>query len=309
LKRIGLIGCGIVGHALGTRLLSAGWELQVHDRHRAKADSLVLEGATWCASPRELAEGCDTLLSALPHPEDVLQALLGEEGAWPAAPARTVHVDTSTVGLECARTLAGEARARGLRYLDAPLSAAEPHPSGQRLTLFASGNADHFAAAGPLLRVLADHVHYVGGPPGKGQVVKLVNNLVTDALTVILGDALALGLKCGIPIELLHATLHDGTAQSRLLDDLLPISVFRGDWRPGLRLDLALKDLGLAQALAGETGVEQGLLEAVRTRFERARARGWGDLSADVVLRLVEESAGVSYVSPIFQRAQETPDL
>lgn len=308
LIRVGLLGCGIVGQALGSRLLAAGCALHVHDRHRAKAEALVQRGAVWCAAPDTLAEGCEAIVSSLPRPEDVLKALLGNGGAWSSAPPRTVHVDTSTIGMEAARALAAEARVRRLLYVDAPLSAAEPHPSGQRLTLFASGNADHFDAARPLLQVIADHVHYLGGPAGKGQAVKLVNNLVAGGLTVLLGDALALGLKCGVPIELLHAALHDGTAQSRVLDDLLPVSAFRGDWRPGLRLDLALKDLALAAGLAQEVGVEQGLLQGIRSRFEQAQARGWGALSHDVVLRLVEESSGVSYASPIFRRAQETPD-
>ena len=308
LKHIGLIGCGVVGVRLGSRLLRAGFQLAIHDRHRERGEPLLAKGAAWVDRPAELAQGCHALLSALPQADDLRDALLGEHGAWSAAAPGTIHVDTSTIGVAAARTLAEEARRRRLRYLDAPLSAAEASLEGPRLSLFVAGNADHFDLAGPLLRALADHVHYTGGPPGSGQAVKLVNNLVSHGLTVILGDALALGLKSGVPIELLRSALHDGTAQCRILDELLPASVFRGDWRPGLRLDLALKDLALAEALAEETGVAQPLLGLVRARFEEARARGWGAQSSHAILRLVEESAGVSYVSPIFQRAQEAPD-
>jgi len=309
LKRVGLIGCGVVGVRLGGRLLRAGFELRIHDRHREKGEPLFALGADWADSPAELARGREALVSALPHAADLEDALVGNRGAWSATAPGTVHVDTSTIGVSAARTLAAEARRRRLRYLDAPLSAAEASLAGPQLALFVAGNADHFDLAAPLLRTLAEHVHYVGGPPGTGQAVKLVNNLVSHCLTVILGDALALGLKSGVPIELLRSALHDGTAQSRLLDELLPASAFRGDWRPGLRLELALKDLALAEELAEETGIPQSLLREVQARFEEARARGWGAHSSHAVLRLVEESAGVSYVSPIFQRAQETPDF
>jgi 3-hydroxyisobutyrate dehydrogenase-like beta-hydroxyacid dehydrogenase len=90
-----------------------------------------------------------------------------------------------------------------------------------------------------------------------------------------------------------------------LLDELLPPSAFRGDWRPGLRLELALKDLDLAEDLSRETEVEQHLLPTVRSLFEEARRHGWADLSAHAVLRLFEQSARVSYRSAVFEHPPE----
>jgi 3-hydroxyisobutyrate dehydrogenase-like beta-hydroxyacid dehydrogenase len=304
MRRVGLIGCGIVGGELGMRLLRSGFEVHVHDKHRDKADALLAAGAVWMDRLADLGRHSDVLVSSLPRPEDVQEALLGPDGAWAAAPPKTLHVDTSTIGVACARTLAAEAARRRIRYLDAPLSAAEARDEGPALTLFVGGHADYFDLARPLLHTLAEHVHFVGGSPGYGQVVKLVNNLASQAMTVALADALAIGVKAGVPIELLRAALHDGTAQCRLLDELLTVSILRRDWRPGLRLDLALKDLALAQELSRQTGAEAWLLDEVRAVHERALERGWGEASEHVVFRLKEEAAGVSFRSPIFEQVR-----
>ena len=308
MKRVGLIGCGVVGSELGMRRLRSGFELRVHEKHREKAEALLAAGAVWADRPTELGEHSEVLVSSLPGPGDVLEALLGPDGAWSAALPKTLHVDTSTIGVACARMLAGEATRRRIRYLDSPLSAAEAREEGPALTLFVGGHADYFDLARPLLHTMAEHVHFVGGSPGFGQVVKLVNNLASQAMTVALADALAIGVKAGVPIELLRAALHDGTAQCRLLDELLTVSVLRGDWRPGLRLDLALKDLALVSELSRETGAEAWLLARVREVHERALERGWGDASEHVVFQLKEESAGVSFRSPVFEQVRPSKD-
>jgi 3-hydroxyisobutyrate dehydrogenase len=135
-----------------------------------------------------------------------------------------------------------------------------------------------------------------------GQVVKLVNNLVTHALAVVLGPALALGVKAGCPLETLWLALGEGTAQNRLVDEMLPESLFRGDFRPGLTLALALKDLRLASELARELGVPFRLFAAVLEAYERAAAEGFGELSAHAVIRCAERDAGVELRSALFER-------
>ena len=307
-KRVGLIGCGVVGRHLGARLLQAGFEVRVHDRHREKTDALTARGAVWSPSPSSLGSECGTVVSALPRADDVVDALISPDGAWTSMAKGSLHVDTSTIGVACARALAAEAKRRKIRYLDAPLSAAHVADTGPTLALFVAGNADHYDLARPLLSAMAEHIHFLGGPPGLGQVAKLVNNLTSHCMTIVLADALAMGMKAGLSIELLRSAIHDGTAQCRLLDELLPAGAFAGDWRPGLRLDLAVKDLALAEELSRETAVEQNFLRATRALYEEAADRGWGELSSHAVLRLQEERASVSFRSSIFERLSGTND-
>lgn len=298
---IGLVGCGTVGTRIGARLIARGRSLRVHDRTEEKAAPLLEAGAEWAETPARLADGCDFLISALPGPVEVEAVLLGDGGLWSGAAPRVVHADLSTVGLACIRRLGEAAAARRIRLLDCPLSRGSASESGTEIVLWVGGNVDHFALARPVLDDCADRITYCGGL-GQGQVAKLVNNLVTHVLTVVIGDALVMGVRAGGSVDLLRAALHDGTAQSRLLDESLPASVFRGDWRPGLRLTLAEKDLRLAAELAAEVGVEITALDAIRDAYRRAADKGWGELTMYAVIRLAEEAAGAPLRSTIFQR-------
>jgi 2-hydroxy-3-oxopropionate reductase len=299
--RVGLVGCGTVGTRIGTRLIARGRTLWVHDRTKAKAASLLGAGAEWAETPARLAEGCDFLISALPGPDEVEAVLLGAGGLWSTASPRIVHADVSTVGLACIRRLGEAAVERKIRLLDCPLSRGGASERGTEVVLWVGGNVDHFALARPVLADFAERITYCGGL-GQGQLAKLVNNLVTHVLTVVIGDALVMGVRAGGSVDLLRAALHDGTAQSRLLDELLPASVFRGDWRPGLQLTLAEKDLRLVAELAAEVGVEITALDAIREVYRRAEEKGWGGLTMYAVIRLAEEAAGTSLRSPIFER-------
>jgi 3-hydroxyisobutyrate dehydrogenase len=290
---VGLVGCGIVGTHLGARLLDAGHDLRVHDLDAARASHLLDRGAAWAATSRLAGQGCQLTISALPGPDENRGALLGKDGLWASAVENAIHLDTSTIGPECARELARKARKRKIRYLDAPVSRGPLTPKGPQLVIWIGGDADTFDEARPLLDTIADRVTWCGGP-GHAQITKLVNNLVTQSLAVALGEALSLGVGAGVPLEVLRGALHQGTAQSRLLDEMLPFSVFREDWKPGLRLDLAVKDLRLALELADESEMKLPLAKRALKEYERALEKGWGDLSCHSVIRLAEERSGVT---------------
>ena len=146
--------------------------------------------------------------------------------------------------------------------------------------------------ARPVLEVLADEMAYCGRM-GDAQIAKLVNNHVALSLGVVLGEALTLGVRAGVPLEVLRIVLRQGTAQSRMLDEMLPASVFRNRWEPGLRLDLARKDLALVAKLAQDSEVELPVADLVAECYRRASERGWDSRSAHSVIRLAEEAAGV----------------
>jgi 3-hydroxyisobutyrate dehydrogenase-like beta-hydroxyacid dehydrogenase len=275
--QVGLIGCGTLGCTLGHRLLRAGHALVVHDRDPQHAKGLLKAGATWSDDPGGVASGSGLILSALPRPEDVEAVFPGEGGVWSFAARHTLHVETSTVG-----------------------PASDDDVS---LVMWVGGSADYYDLARPLLEVLVDRVVYCGGV-GHGQVTKLLNNLIAHSLIVIVGEALTLGVKSGLSLDVMHTALQEGTGQTRMLDEVLPGSVFRGDWRPGLTVDLALKDLALARKLSEEHDVELAALGRFEKFFESAIERGWGEQSAHSVIRLLEESAGVELRSQILEPLQ-----
>lgn len=297
--QIGLMGCGVLGRALGVRLLRRGYGLAVHDTNPERAAPLLAAGAMWVERASALASGATLIISALPNPEDSESVALAGE-LWSGAARGLFHLEAATVGVSSVRRLSSAAARKGINYLDAPISRGTASERGLRLVMYVGADGDHFDRTRPILESMVDRVLYCGGV-GKGQVTKLINNLVTEAMIVILGDALAMGVRSGASVDLLRSALHEGTAQTRLLDEMLPASVFRGDWRPGLRLDLAEKDLGLALELAQEHGMELTAIHEIRGVYRRAMSRGWSGLSAHAVVRLIEEAAGVELRSPIFQ--------
>jgi 3-hydroxyisobutyrate dehydrogenase-like beta-hydroxyacid dehydrogenase len=298
---VGLVGCGHLGLTLGARLLASGRPLIVFDREPRAAEPLLEAGASWAATAAELASMTTFLVSCLPGPREV-QAVVRE--MWASALPRTIHLETSTVGLDCMRTLAGEASRAGIWLLDGPVSRGGVRDGRQTLVLWIGAQADHLDLARPTLERMGDRVVYCGGV-GLGQTTKIVNNLIAHTLVVLLAEALAMGVGAGASLDVLSTALQHGTGQTRMLDELFPASVFQGDFRPGLRLDLASKDLDLALELARDLHVELALVEPVRELFERARQRGWGDLSVHTAVRLIEEATGVSLRS---LRSDETLD-
>jgi len=304
---VGLVGCGALGCALAGRLLRAGHSVTVHDRERARAASLLELGARWADRSADLAAASEIFVSALPHPEDVESVFLGDGSPWKAAAPRTLHLETSTVGLGCTHRLAEAAATSAIRFLDAPVSRGRIREDGMELVAWVGSAADALDCARPALEAMTDRVVYCGGV-GHGQITKLLNNLIAHSLTVIASEALALGVKAGASLELLAGALQHGTGQNRVLDELLPGSVFRGDWRPGLRLDLAIKDLGLASDLAQRHDVPLQALDRLRDLYERASRRGWDDLSAHAVVRLIEEASGVELRFAGATPASEDPD-
>ncbi len=306
-SRVGLVGCGILGRALGARLLKAGTALTVFDCERASAEYLLQAGATWAGSPAELAAGCAFTISCLPDPRTVESVALGPSGLWAGADPGTIHLETSTVGPACVKKLAREASAVGIRFIDSPISRGAPRdaPDGDiEFVLWIGASPDHFDLARPILDRLGDHVVYCGGV-GLGQTTKIVNNFIAHGIIVLVSEALALGVRAGASLDLLSTVLRHGTAQNRVLDELLPESAFQGNFEPGLRLDLALKDLDLAQRLACEQSVELVMAGPVRELFEQARTRGWGELSAHTVVRVIEERSGVRLRSLLADAGEE----
>ncbi len=290
--RVGLVGTGIVGTHVGLRLIEAGHTLTIHDLEPEAHRALAARGAAVAASPRDVAAASEVVITAVPRGDDARAVALGPAGLAAGAAPGLVHVEMSTIGPDAVRELDERERAAGLRLIDAPLSAGPQLPDRQELTLWIGAPGALYAECRALLGVLAEHVVWCG-PVGHGQAVKLVNNALTLLFSAALGDALCLGVKAGVPLEILRIALFWGTAQNRLMDDLFPRSVFVGDWRPGYTVDLAEKDWRLALDLAAKVGAPLPDAPRIEQAFRELQERGWSEASVHAIVRLAEDAAGV----------------
>ncbi|WP_421707488.1 NAD(P)-dependent oxidoreductase [Algihabitans sp.] len=253
-RRVGLIGLGNMGLPMARTLEAAGFAVTGFDAAEARRAAFSPSADT----VTDLAAGNETLLLSLPTSE-IVEKVVAE--AAPALAAGSLIIDTSTAEPASTRRLQSELAAKGLGYVDAPVSGG---PSGARnahLLVMAGGSPADLDRAEPLLTALSRQVVRCGGP-GTGNVTKLVNNLLCAAHLTLAGEALALAEAGGLSPEALLAALNIGSGRSGVTEVNLPRWVLSGDFDSGFSMGLMRKDVGIALKLAKEAGLSPPMAQA-----------------------------------------------
>ena len=193
--KVSFIGLGLMGFPMARNLLNAGHELIVHNRSQARVDELVAAGASRAATIAESA-AADFILTALPIPETVEQIYLGDKGLIASAAPGSILIDFSTNGTDTAIRCAEAAAARGLGFLDAPMSGGPARANDGTLSIMVGGEEGHFEKARAVLDVLGANI-YLCGPVGSGTAVKLANQLIVGVTNAAVAEAFVLATKAG----------------------------------------------------------------------------------------------------------------
>jgi 3-hydroxyisobutyrate dehydrogenase len=286
-----------MGRHMARHLIEAGYPLTVHDARRGATGPLVELGATWADSPAEVARSSKVVFTSLPGPAEVDAVVLGESGILANLGAGQVYVDLSTNAPTSIRKIHAAGARLGVHVLDAPVSGGVRGAETRRLAVMVGGDEAIFDRCKPMLDAIGDQVVYCGGA-GNGSVTKLVNNMISLSLNMLLGEALSLGVKAGVDLETLVEVIQGSSGMTRKMGFSYPDYLFKGNFEPGFALDLGAKDLRLGTALAREIGIPLDFANLAEQRFIEAQARGWGRLHADAVVRLIEERAGVELRIP-----------
>lgn len=273
---VGVVGVGLMGTAIAGRLLDAGCEVRVWNRSPARADALVARGARWSDDP--LGE-CQLVIVSL-YDGGVVRAVM-EPWLSRSAPGRVV-VDTSTVDPATTESLAAAARARGLTWLDAPISGSSVQTARGEATVLVGGTADEVAALAGLWEILGGRRHHVG-PTGSASRMKLVTNLVLGLNRAALAEGLVLADALGIAPQAALDVLRDSPAASRQMETKGPKMV-AGDFSVQARLGQHLKDVDLILDAAAGAGITLTLAAAHRAILDAAVAAGLGDLDNSAVI-------------------------
>ena len=292
MQRVGLIGLGAMGMPMGRNLLKAGFELVVWARRPDSAADLLAAGAAWAESPRELAERCDVMVLMVTNSPDVQQLVL-DDGMLEGAAPGSVIVDMSTIAPAVSRSLAEVCAARGVAFLDAPVSGGTQGAEAGTLTIMVGGEADALERVRPVLEALGGRIFHVG-PSGSGEVVKLVNNMLVGVIGAATAEALVLGVKAGTKVDVMAQVVGASTGASWQLANQFPLRAFNGSFRPGFMTNLLAKDLGLALELGAENGAPLFLTALTRQLYGEAQAKGYGADDYTSILRILESVAGVS---------------
>ena len=288
--RVGVIGTGHMGNPIARHLINAGHEVTVHDKRQEATANLVELGATWSDHPQGVAENADVIFTSLPGPPEVDEAVLGENGMIAGLKKGSIHVDLSSNLPSAVQRLSRIEGAQGVGFLDAPLSGMSTGAEAGTLTIFIGGDEKTLADVQPLLEAFGKNIFHVG-PVGSGNILKLTNNMMIHASSLIVQEALAIGVKAGIDAERLYE-IWNVSSSSRLVQGI-PRLLERQWENPTFTLALTAKDVGLCVEAARELNVPTTMAAAASQVYIRSMAKGLGPLLMSATLQTIEEEAGV----------------
>jgi 3-hydroxyisobutyrate dehydrogenase len=293
--RVGFIGTGNMGNGMVRKLLRAGYDMVVNDRRPEAAANLIELGAAWAKNPAAVASQTEILFTSLPGPAEVDEATLGEGGILEGAAAGLIHVDLTTSLPSDAKRLAHIAGGRGVTYLEAPVSDMVSGPIGveeERLTVFVGGDEAALERARPMLETFSKHIFHTG-PVGSGNVIKLTNNMISLGSSVLIQEALAVGVKAGVDPMKLYEMWNVSSASRWVQGVPRMVESAPSTAQPTFTLLLSAKDVGCCVEMSRELGVPMTVGGAVSQVFTRTVARGYGGLNPGATLLTIEEEAGV----------------
>ena len=297
---IGFIGVGNMGNPMAANLLKAAYRVSVFDREPHKAANLVSLGATLVESITQLGQQSQVVICSLPGPAQVKEVMFGESGLINAIKPGSIIIDTSTSSVELAQELSNLLEQKNVGFLEAPVTNAVDFAVLGKLSIFVAGKQSDFEKYKPIFAVLGEKIFYVG-KPGNGATIKLLTNLLWFTHAAVIGEALMLGAKADIPLEIVAEAIQSSAGNSWVAQHDIP-SIFAGHYDPSFSLALCCKDLDLVNQIAQSQGFTLTMGQFVQGLFEEAQ-KTYGASAAELhVVKLLEDRVG-TYLRPSLQNS------
>ncbi len=288
---IGFIGLGIMGKPMAKNLLKAGYSLIVYDVMPAPLAELVQAGATAGKSPKDVASKSELIITMLPNSPHVKAAVLGADGVIEGATPGSILVDMSSIAPLASREMAAALAPKGIEMLDAPVSGGEPKAIDGTLSVMVGGKEDAFAKVKDVLAKMAGSV-VLCGDIGAGNVTKLANQIIVALNIAAMSEAFVLATKVGVDPERVFNAIKGGLAGSTVLNAKAPM-VLEGNYKPGFRIELHIKDLQNALDTAHENGVPIPLTSQVMEIMQALKVDGKQKEDHGGLIQFYEKLAGV----------------
>jgi 3-hydroxyisobutyrate dehydrogenase-like beta-hydroxyacid dehydrogenase len=270
--RLGVVGVGSMGGAVAERLLGLGYRVAVWDLDIEKVRRCAGMGAVPSSSLQDLVEKSETVIASLPSPQAVRETFL-DSTLLDAIRPGTIVVDLSTVDPETSREAYQSLKARGVHYLDAPVSGGPRRAAAGKLTITAGGDPDAFQRCEKLLRQLGEKVFYMGGP-GSGSVFKLINQLLVFAHAYAAMEALTLCKTLGLDTSKMYEVVTAGSGNSFIFQEMVRMALSGEVW--GGRTSLLIKDINLTHEIALKAGADLRLCRFLKETADRMAETGYG---------------------------------
>ena len=288
---VGFIGLGNMGEPMASNIRKNGFEMTVFDINKRVIEPLVRAGAAAVASGPAVVERSDVVLTSLPGSPEVEGAYLAPGGLIEAAKPGTVLIDLSSVLPSTPRKLEERCRARGVHFLEAPVSGGVTGARAATLAVMVGGDAEVLERVRPILRAIGPNIYHVG-PPGAGNTLKAINNMMSSVNAIAMMEGFAVGLKAGLTLETLHDVVKASSGNSNALARVHRALIPR-DFEPGFKVALMNKDLETFTHIAKQLHVPVSFANVAQRYQQTALAAGLGEKDTSVIFTLIEKLAAL----------------
>ena len=291
MERIGFVGLGTMGAAMAANLRRAGFEVTVWNRTPGRAGDLVALGAREAATPAAVAAASDVVVCCVSDTPDVENVLFGDDGVAHGLAAGGLVIDCSTISPSATATFAQRLADQGIQLVDAPVSGGSEGARNATLTIFVGGEPAAIERAKPVLEALGKTITPFG-PPGSGQAVKAVNQVMIAGVYLAVAEGMVLAMRAGLDPEAVVAALGGGVAGSWILANRSG-KMINNDYPLGFRTSLHLKDLGIALEMARRLGVVLPVTALAAQLEAGLVAQGRGDEDMSNLARSIRSLSGL----------------
>lgn len=292
MKRIGFIGLGLMGSPMAANIARAGFPLTVYNRSVAKTAPLAALGAQVASSPKEVAEASDAVVAMLSDAGAVEAVLTGDQGLIAGSHPGLVMINMSTIGPDENRRFASMLSNVGAKLLDAPVMGSTGPAASGSLEILVGGDEDVFQEQQDVFRAMGKSLYYLG-PQGSGSQMKLSMNLMVAAQLVCLAEAMVLAAKAGIDLAIAGKIISGSNISSNLTVRKVT-NIVDNNFQPAFSLRNMHKDLALIMENAHRLGAALPASSVTHQLFTAAKERGYAEVDASSVYRVLAELAGLS---------------
>jgi 3-hydroxyisobutyrate dehydrogenase len=293
--KVAVIGLGSMGYGMASSLARAGFDVVVHDVRAEVAARFVAEHAGRsrpAKSPAEAAAGAGIIVIVVVNADQTAAVLSGEGGVLERAAPGAVAISCVTMAPERARSLARDVTARGLLFLDAPISGGAQKAQEGALTVLASGAPAAFAAAEPALNAVAAKLYRLGDEPGIGASFKIINQLLAGVHIAAACEAIALARRLGLDLAKVYEVITASAGNSWMFANRVP-HILEGDYAPRSAVSIFTKDLGIVADIARSESFPAPVASAALQMFLMTAAAGMAHDDDSSVARLFAKIAGL----------------
>jgi 2-hydroxy-3-oxopropionate reductase len=282
MKKIGFIGVGVMGKSMVLNLLNKGFEVSIYARNKSKVEEVIKAGALFCESIEACVQNKDAVITIVGYPKDVEEVYFSPKGILQSAKEGTYLIDMTTTSPNLSVKIYNEAKAKGLKALDAPVSGGDVGAKNATLSIMVGGEMEDFESCKDIFSALGTTVIYEG-KAGSGQHTKMANQIAIAGIMAGVSEAITYGKSVGLDIETMLQSISNGAAQSWHMTNNAP-KMNKREFEAGFYIKHMVKDLKIANEEVPNLKVLKDVLEM----YEALEEKGDGDLGTQALCKFYE---------------------